>query len=375
MENQLMPLLSKLININSAYPNEERLIDFLFKFFKNKGFKTFKQKVEKERFNLLIEKGNGSKSILLYAHTDTIDIVNGWKTNPFELVIKNDKAIGLGAWDMKGGITANILSFIHHQPKNYKLKMVFCVDEENISKGGHKLISSDFIKDVNCTISTEPSFFYGNNGIVIGRPGRAVFNMKISGKPKHYALYDKNIDINLFVADLIKELGHEYKKNGDKKQFLFVKKINSQTIGMSTPHTIDLEIDSSIIPPKTSKEVKKQIVKIAKKINTRYYHYFSYSIDFIKRKTPFLESYEIPKNNRCLKILQGSVLKITNKKAMPYFRSSIADENIFGSHGKTVLGIGPIGGNAHAPNEWVSISSIKTLYNILINFLENYDLG
>jgi acetylornithine deacetylase/succinyl-diaminopimelate desuccinylase-like protein len=87
-----------------------------------------------------------------------------------------------------------------------------------------------------------------------------------------------------------------------------------------------------------------------------------------------LESYEIDKKNNYLKILKKSILLTTGKKAKPYFRSSIADENVFGFFGKIVLGIGPEGGNAHSPNEWVSIQSLMTLYQILLNFfyqLEN----
>jgi acetylornithine deacetylase/succinyl-diaminopimelate desuccinylase-like protein len=71
--------------------------------------------------------------------------------------------------------------------------------------------------------------------------------------------------------------------------------------------------------------------------------------------------------------MSDSIKEITGRKAKTYFRSSVADDNIFGFAGYPVLGIGPVGGNAHAPNEWVSISSLKTLYNIIKDFLDRVD--
>ena len=74
-----------------------------------------------------------------------------------------------------------------------------------------------------------------------------------------------------------------------------------------------------------------------------------------------------------LKLLKDSVFETTFKKAITYLRSSIADENIFGSLGYTVLGIGPEGGNAHSANEWVSLFSLFKLNNIINIFLKKID--
>jgi acetylornithine deacetylase/succinyl-diaminopimelate desuccinylase-like protein len=377
MENKIIRLLKKIVAINSIYPNEKKLADFLYQFFQRyktrESIKVSKQIVDSNRYNLLVEKGNGQKLIALYSHLDTVSFASGWKTNPFKLTIKKDRAFGLGAWDMKGGMTVNIISFLNYQPKNFKLKLVFCVDEENISQGAYKLVKSDFFSDIDCIISTEPAFIYGNQGIVIGRPGRAVFHIIISGKPNHYALYNQKIDINFFVARLINELSRFYIEKNRKKQFVFVRKIESETIGMSTPHKVVLELDSSIIPPTTSEKIKQELINICRTINQKFNNYFTIEVDFKKRKTPFLESYEIDKKNIYLEILKKSVLLTTGKKAKPYFRSSIADENVFGYFGKTVLGIGPEGGNAHAPNEWVSIQSLMILYQILLNFFHQLE--
>lgn len=371
METQVVELLKKLVSIDSAFPNERKIILYLEKFFKEKGYKTIRQKVESSRFNLLIEKGESKKSILLYSHADTVSAASGWTEDPLTPKVSGDRLTGLGAWDMKGGMAVNILTFLKYNPKKYKLKLAFCVDEENISKGGHVLAHSEFMKDVKCIISPEPAFFNGNRGIVVGRPGRAVFELKIYAQPKHYALYETKFDMNFFVADLVTAFGNIYRKRLDRKQFVFVRKIESQSLGISTPQRMYLELDSSVIPPYTSRDVMKMIQRQISRCELKYKNYFKTSLNYAERATPFLESYEIKKNDKYLKILSKSILKHTGKQAAMYFRSSVADENIFGSMGMTVLSIGPTGENAHSANEWVSLSSLKKLYNILNNFLEN----
>ena len=369
-------LLTELVSIKSNYPFEKDIALYLRNLFEKNKFTVKKQQVEQDRQNLIIEKGLGSKSIVLYSHLDTVDVVDGWKTNPFQLSIKKNKAYGLGAWDMKGGMVVNILSFLDYHPKNFKLKLVFCVDEENISKGGYKLINSNIINKNDCVISTEPAFSHGINGVVTGRIGRAVYQIQIIGQSKHFFYYQKKFDVNLFASHFLNEISRlDLIINENKKQSIFARKIESSAVGMSLPEKTIIELDSAVLPPNTHELILKEIQNIGQKLNSKFNNYFKININLIKRETPFLESYEIKKTDLSFKKMCQSVQMVTGKKAIPYFRSSVADENIFGAHGMTVLGIGPEGGNAHSANEWVDLNSLENLYNILISFLKNYDLG
>ena len=371
---KIISILKKLVSINSAYPNEKELANYLFNFFKIRKYKVVKQNVEKDRYNIIVEKGKGKGkgTIGLYAHLDTVDTTNlDWDKNPFDLMINGDKAFGLGAFDMKGGIVANILSFLEYQPKNITLRLFFVVDEENISKGGFKLLKSRLIKDVSCLISTEPAFKYGNQGIVIGRPGRAVFELLIKTSPVHYALYDEKKDPIYFFNLFLNKLKKLNKKAYQKKQFLFIKNIETKVSGMSTISEIKAEIDSCILPPEDNQSILNKLNFILTQINKKFN--FDYEIKIKKRETPYLNGYELNKNNQYVKKMIKAIKNVTKKNPVPYFRSSIADENIFGFHKIPVLGIGPIGGNAHAPNEWVSLKSILTLKEIIINFLKKND--
>lgn len=372
MDSKLSRLLKKIVSISSSYPNEQRLVNFTFELLKKNAYKPARQFVERDRFNVTVEKGTGKKSILLYSHLDTVGVAHGWNTQPLTLSIKGDRAYGLGAWDMKGGITASILTFLNYRPKNFLLKLALCVDEENISKGGYKLAGSSFFDNVSCVISSEPAFQYGLRGIVTGRVGRAVYEIDIDRPSTHFAFYTPQVDTNLLVAEFISRLTDFYKKYANSKQFIFARKIVSETIGMSLPQKVRIELDCAVLPPTSHLEIFNKLNIIGKKINKKYKD-FSFRINPVKRDTPFLEPYKINQKNQYLRILKSSVRDVTQKKPVAYFRSSVADENIFGSRGITVLGIGPEGGNAHSANEWVSLTSVEKLYQILNNFLAKVD--
>ncbi len=370
MESDIASLLKQLVSVKSTYPDEKEIGEYLFQLFQSHNYNPKKQIVENNRFNLTVQKGHGKKSVLLYSHLDTVNVVEGWQTDPLELNIKNGKAFGLGAWDMKGGMAVNILTFLRFHPKNFRLKLVFCVDEENISKGVQTLIKTNFINDVDCVISPEPAFDYGLRGIVTGRIGRAVYNIEIKGESRHFALYEKMYDINLFAAEFLVQISRLNRIIGHRKQFIFARKIISEAVGMSIPPKTCIQLDSSVLPPNTHNQILDCLAGIGKNLSKKYGNYFSVKLGFLQRDTPFLESYQIKDNNPYLKLLKKSIGQKTGLAAQDYFRSSVADENVFGSHGKTVLGIGAHGGNAHAANEWVSLSSLEKLYIILNSFLE-----
>jgi acetylornithine deacetylase/succinyl-diaminopimelate desuccinylase-like protein len=369
---KILRLLQDLVKINSVYPNEKKIADFVFDYFNKRGYKPVRQKIEKNRDNIIVEKGTGKRTVILYSHLDTVGLTEGWKSNPFDLKIEGDRAAGLGAWDMKSGMAVNILTFINYEPKNFKLKIIFCSDEENISKGALKFVGSPHGKNIDCVLSTEPAFRHGLRGIATGRIGRAVYRIEVKGESRHTAFYETRYDTNYFAAELLLSINKSLNKiKGEKKQYFFANRIESSAIGMSLPEKTLITLESSIIPPATHDEMLSELKRIINVKVKKYNNYYKVGVGFVKRETPFLNGYEIEKENKYLRLLAKSVKTVTNESAIPYFRSSVADENIFGSHGNTVLSIGPIGANAHAPNEWVSLSSLTKLYNIINNFLNS----
>ena len=111
---EMLSFLKLLVNIDTSNPpgdNYDRVIDILETKCIDLGLKTrrvvppkhlWSSSIGSERINLLAEWDSGSKEWLhLNAHYDVVPPTKNWKTDPFKLVIKGDKAYGRGAYDVK----------------------------------------------------------------------------------------------------------------------------------------------------------------------------------------------------------------------------------------------------------------------------------
>ena len=87
--------------------------------------------------NILLTKGY--PKYLINVHLDTVPAGDGWKSNPYDLMINNGRAIGLGACDIKGA-AACLLTLVEKGLKNYAI--LFSTDEE----AGQSTCIKEYIK-------------------------------------------------------------------------------------------------------------------------------------------------------------------------------------------------------------------------------------
>ncbi len=69
----------------------------------------------------------GRADVLLTAHVDTVPVAPGWTRDPFALAIEGERAIGLGACDVKGGAAAMIAAALATKAP---CALLFTTDEE-----------------------------------------------------------------------------------------------------------------------------------------------------------------------------------------------------------------------------------------------------
>ena len=68
------------------------------------------------------EIGEGEDIIGILAHLDIVPSGEGWKTNPFELTLKDDTLYGRGVTDDKGAVIAALYALKYLKETNYPLK-------------------------------------------------------------------------------------------------------------------------------------------------------------------------------------------------------------------------------------------------------------
>ena len=361
-------ILKRLIEIPSVAPNEKKIAIFVEGELKKMGFKTKRQYLERNRFNVLGELGKGSPCILLYGHLDTVAPCQGWHSDPFKLKVVGDSAYGLGTHDMKGGLTAILSALKDFKPKGFKIKVAFGVDEEEISKGADLMVKSGWLKDVDFGLVTEPG---KPRGIALGRGGRVVIRILIKGKSAHGAKHELGINAIEEAAKIIDSLGKVKLAihKGLGKGSIYPHSIESKTRYLSVPEICEITLDRNFVPPETSEFVVKQVRDLVKKLNLR----SDIKVELFKRATPFLMPYTISKNHPWVKLV-SKVIKRKYGEVNYGYRLSVADENYFATRCDIpMLILGPVGSEVHSANEWVSLKSVKELSEIIKEILKKIE--
>lgn len=365
MNQSLNNLVEDLVKIDSRYPNEQKISEFLFDYLKTNNFRVEKQEIATNRFNLLATKGNSDKYILFYGHLDTVPLVNekDWTTKPLEPVIKSKKLYGLGASDMKGGLA----SFLEAtKDSNTAVKIFLASDEENISEGAWKAVTENkkFFEDVELIISAEPSFGLGLNGITVGRTGRCIYELTFKGKAEHIIKYKEAVDalekLSNFGVKLYKVRENIFNSKDTVAQ---LRKVSGESIGMSVCGEAKAEVEVIL----GAEDSAISVLKIIQSLTDA-------DVVLKPRKTPYLEGYyfhEFPHK----KILENTIIKHTQEPIQLHKRKSVGDDNVLASLGIPVLTWGPVGGNEHKPNEYVELESLHTLSKMYKEFLDNINEG
>lgn len=371
MQDDIEQILRTLVKFKSYVPHENEPYSYLENFLSKRNFEIRKQRISWKRFNLLAERGKGKKSVLVYMHIDTVYPAENWKTSPLILQRKGNRLLGLGSFDMKGGIAA-ILSVIGQlELKNHKLKLAFCVDEEGMSEGVYKLINSSFIDDVVVAFCPEACIVPPNwtlpAMLVIGGRGRCVLEVQIPGKGSHGA-QDNGINaINqaaIFVNNLSSWKRKHHRYFGESS--FFVRFIQSDSRGLSLSDKVELDIDYQMIPSQNTERVRKDLEDFIKKLYLKGVLEKSLAkrciVKIKSRMTPYILPYTVSKKNKYIRLVE-KISKARFGTIMYEYTKSVADQNVLANAGIPIITIGPLGGNAHQTEEWVSVSSLKHVAN------------
>ena len=154
-------VLKEMIRIPSVVGEEKELADYLYNELESLGIPCELHEIEPDRPNVYARmSGTGSgKRLHFNGHTDTVPVVEGWETDPFEPIEKDGRIYGLGACDMKGGmacILAALRAFADSGVRfNGELSFSGVIDEEAYSKGAKAMMDTDFAK-ADAMVLAEP---------------------------------------------------------------------------------------------------------------------------------------------------------------------------------------------------------------------------
>lgn len=368
-------ILKTLISHDSTLNNESSIAEFLEGYFQGLDIQIKRIKLSNNRFNIYAYRAPEKTNVLWYGHMDTVPVYEGWDTDPFTLVEKDDRYYGLGACDMKGGIAA-LLVAVADMDRTVPLRILFCADEEYDSEGAWEVYKNypQILNGVTNIISMEPGASKNKSGgsdvLTLGRRGRVRIAVSVTGVSSHGGHPERGanaVDIALDLGSLYRQMSlTTHPELGPATHYIAA--IAGNSVGLSLPEKCEFEIDRHLVIPddvtgtlslyqsiaeKYLKELKKKLPpKIAPKVNIQ--------VSLKPRQNDYMLPYITDKNDPFVRTVQNVMLKHNSAVTLNYGKS-VGDENVFAQMPSVKpLIIGPEGGNIHAANEWVSIQSLNT---------------
>lgn len=351
----ILKLAKDLISVPSTQDNKEGIDNVLNI-----------TKKELSGFNFKDFSKNGSKSIIFYnqkslpskfkfilnAHLDVVSA----KPDQYSPKIIGDKLVGRGALDMKAPAAVEILIFKElAKISKYPFGLQIVTDEE---VGGHngtgyqveKKIRSDFV------IAGE----YTNLQINNKAKGPLWIKVTAKGKTSHGAYVWVGTNAIQMMNKFIIEMNKLYPIPNSEKwcttQNLAKIETTNTTLN-KVPDNCSAYFDIRRIP-----EEKDLVLKKIKSILPK-------DFDLIVLEDEPVQF--VNQTNVYVGMLNKSIQQVTNKRAQFVGFNGASDARYYTAVGTSAVCFGPTGEGLHTDNEWVSIKSLYTYYEILKDFVLN----
>lgn len=139
--------------------------------------------------------GKSDFNLALVGHMDTIGLGNpeSWRHSPFGADVEGDRIFGLGAMNMKGGLTSILMAALTLLESGAKLPvnlhLCFSADEEINGIGAGALLRSGLMDDMNEIIIAEPTTMK----VGLAEKGALWLHLTVHGKSCHSAMPDQGV--------------------------------------------------------------------------------------------------------------------------------------------------------------------------------------
>ena len=376
MKNKLLVMTQELVEINSISstlsdgPGESAIAGRIHHHLSRLGLETNVQSVAPGRDNVVgLIRGTGdNRSILLNAHLDTVG-ADGMDT-PFELDRQGDRLYGLGAYDMKGSIAIMMLLAEHfkNQPPPVDVWLTFVADEEDKSLGMEYLVDR-WLPQLegmpSAAVFLEPT----EEQIGIAHKGFTWFGIEITGKAAHGSRPEQGIDAIMPMRAALSELEaiNSELRAASEDPLLGHASLHGGVIEGGTalsviPAKSSLRWERRTLPGENDEDIERELKRVMQAVDALP---GGHKID---GKTLFVRPpYQIDESSELV-----NRLKSETPQSRCIGLSFWADSALGGMAGIPSVLYGPIGHGAHAIDEWVSLSSLLRVYDVIRQLIEKW---
>ncbi len=296
--------------------------------------------------------GAESPDVVILAHLDTV-----WPIGSYQPIweIKGDVLRGPGTFDMKAGFIQALYAL---KGIEGSVALIATTDEET---GSHR--SKALIKEVSSKAKAVLVLEASLEGKVkTGRKGTAMYQIAVHGLASHAGLEpEKGVNSTTEIAHIILKLSAL--ENTEHGTTVVPTLLSSGNTTNTVPDLATLDIDARSFSQSELERVDREIRElVAENPNARI------------EVTGGLN--RPPLQPASTQALYERAEKVAAAIGMPALGSAevggASDGNFAAAAGAQVLdGLGAVGGGAHAPHEWVSISSMQPRSDFLHAFIKD----
>jgi glutamate carboxypeptidase len=296
--------------------------------------------------------GAETPDVVILAHLDTV-----WPVGSYQPIweIKGDVLRGPGTFDMKAGFIQALYAL---KGIEGSVALIATTDEET---GSH--CSKALIKEVSSKAKAVLVLEASLDGKVkTGRKGTAMYQIAVHGLASHAGLEpEKGVNSTTEIAHIILKLSAL--ENAEHGTTVVPTLLSSGNTTNTVPDLATLDIDARSFSQSELERVDREIrTLVAENPNARI------EVTGGLNRPPLQPS--------STQALYERAEKVAAAIGMPALGSAevggASDGNFAAAAGAQVLdGLGAVGGGAHAPHEWVSISSMQPRSDFLHAFIKD----
>ncbi|WP_225735844.1 M20 family metallopeptidase [Gulosibacter chungangensis] len=363
-------LASDLIRAESENPGgtEEATAQRLGVSFRVMGAQVDVDYVEPGRPNLVVRMGpnNGEGGILFLGHSDVVPAGEGWSGDPFIPRREGDDIIGRGATDMKGGIASVVAAMhaVNAEAPEIPMTFVCTVDEEVDARGARHYIQTVSPANYAGCVVAEPT------SLVTITAARGATNLRVdiegasahAGKPEEgaSAIYAAADVIALIEADhkAIHDTAHPVLGSGDWN----VGMIEGGHGTSIVPDRCTLSIDRRTLPDEHPEAILEQLLDAARTRTAEKDRPGADRIHFTGEVEMTMPGFLTDPESDFVCCVRDAVREVGGNGDAGVW-SAACEGGFMAQHHKTptiVLGPGDITGQAHQPDERVSVTELHT---------------
>lgn len=367
----LLETLRDLVRINSINPSleasgpgEAEISGYVMASLTRIGLQTHRYEPVPGRVSVVgkLPGSGGGRSLMLNAHYDTVGVAG--MPDPFGGHIADGKLFGRGAYDMKGSLAAGMAAAKVLADTGAKLRgdlLVAAVADEEYSSIG----TADLCErvKVDAAIVTEPSALR----VCLAHKGYLWITVEVVGHAAHGSKFDLGVDANMRMGRFLAALETLERDLRARTPHHLVgpPSLHAATLtggsGLSTyAARCVLQIERRTVPGETEQDVMAELQAIIDRLHGEDPS-FEASLKAFFVRDPF----EVDRSAEIVASVGRAATMALGHEPEYYGDTPWMDAALLAAAGVETVVIGPAGGGAHSKVEWVDLTSVEKLAEIL----------